>query len=99
MLGIVFFALLITTNIRKFANSNSKNISLASISIMSQAIAENGNPIGKYCGTDACEKSCGIPPYVYTAHGHYWHCKWKDTAGTCEGSQCNKACDAMCVDL
>ena len=99
MAGAVLFALLAVVKFEKALNDHSGNGSLMSISIMASAIAEEGYPVGKYCGTDECHKSCGIAPYVYTADGHYWHCKWKDTPGTCDDSKCNKPCDAMCVDL
>ncbi len=97
--GFVFFVLLITANLKISQNNQSSNISLNSVYIMAQAITEEGYPIGKYCAQDDCHKQCGVAPYVYTADGHYWHCKWKDTAGSCDESLCEKACDAMCVNL
>lgn len=34
-------------------------------------------------------------PYVYTAIGHLWQCKWQDVPGICDGSLCEKACGAV----
>ena len=78
-------------------NSN-MDVSLADIAVMARATdGENpGYPVGQYCGQNTCSKECGVPPYVYTANGHYWVCKWKDTPGDCDSELCEKECDAKC---
>ncbi len=99
MFLFTFFVVSLTVvNINIIKDKINCNITIQDLITMSEATAEEGYPIGKYCGRDTCSKACGMPPFVYTADGHYWHCKWQDMPGTCIDAMCNKECDAMCFE-
>jgi hypothetical protein len=90
----VFLFVIMTVISYRLSNNHNENISLENILVMSHAQAEDGYPIGQYCGSDKCTVSVGIPPYVVTGEGSYWHCKWQDLPGVCLDALCDKPCDA-----
>jgi len=97
-LGIALFVVATMIKLNFSKENNSSNISLSDLTVMAYADPENQYPIGRRCGEDECSKACGIPPFVYTAYGSWWHCKWITTPGVCEDVACNRECDAFCFE-